>query len=565
MESSKQQEEIVTPVPTTEPVVEESKKGGAEKKDGKAERDAKKQARLAERQAKTTKDTEYKKDPKDTCAHKFGDLELNRSQSDPELRYAKKFTEIHDIDEKLVGQDIIVRGRLHGSRSAGKKLVFIVIRDRFSTVQATLFVAEPEISQGMAEYTRRITKESIIEVYAKVVVPENPIQGCSQKIDLHVTQIWTINKSAPMLPFSIDEAGRRCENQEDEERTNEPVLKTEESKEGAAKVAALVGQDVRLNNRIIDLRVPCNQALMRLQGGVSRLFREFLQDKDFTEIHSPKLIGGASEGGANIFRLDYFGQEACLAQSPQLYKQMVLCGDMQRVFEIGPVFRAEDSNTNRHLCEFTGLDIEMVFHEHYFEVLDLLADMFVFIFNGLEARYKKELSVVNDQYPYEDFKCKNVRLSFKEGVQLLAEHGFIQAPLEDLNTENEKQLGKLVREKYDTDFYMLYGYPTNARPFYTMLDPHDSNYTNSYDFFMRGEEITSGAQRIHDPEFLAERATVHNIPLNTIQEYIDAFKYGTPPHGGCGIGLERVVKLYCGIRNIRKCSLFPRDPKRLRP
>jgi aspartyl-tRNA synthetase len=263
MESTKHQEEVVTTVPTTEAVVEESKKGGAEKKDGKAERDAKKQARLAERQAKTTKDAEYKKDPKDTCAHKFGDLELNRSQSDPELRYAKKFTEIHDIDETLVGQDIIVRGRLHGSRSAGKKLVFIVIRDRFSTVQATLFVAEPEISQGMAEYTRRITKESIIEVYAKVVVPENPVQGCSQKVELHITQIWTINKSAPMLPFSIDEAGRRCENQEDEERT-EAVVKNEESKEGSIKVTALVGQDVRLNNRIIDLRVPCNQALMRL-------------------------------------------------------------------------------------------------------------------------------------------------------------------------------------------------------------------------------------------------------------------------------------------------------------
>lgn len=134
-----------------------------------------------------------------------------------------------------------------------------------------------------------------------------------------------------------------------------------------------------------------------------------------------------------------------------------------------------------------------------------------------------------------------------------------------MSTDNEKQLGRIVREKYDTDFYMLYGYPTNARPFYTMLDPHDPNYTNSYDFFMRGEEITSGAQRIHDPEFLAERAAAHNIPVKTIQEYIDAFKYGTSPHGGCGIGLERVVKLFCGIRNIRKCSLFPRDPKRLRP
>lgn len=268
-----------------------------------------------------------------------------------------------------------------------------------------------------------------------------------------------------------------------------------------------------------------------------------------------------------MFRLKYFAEDACLAQSPQLYKQMVLCGDMQRVFEIGPVFRAEDSNTNRHLCEFTGLDIEMVFKEHYFEILDLLADLLVHIFQGLEERFARELSIVREQYHFEPFKCKLpvVRLNFKEAVTLLAEHGFEQEPLQDLNTLNEQQLGKIVREKYDTDFYMLYGYPTNARPFYTMLDPNDPNYTNSYDFFMRGEEITSGAQRIHEPAFLAERAAAHNIPVNTIQEYIDAFKYGAPPHGGCGIGLERVVKLFCGIRNIRKCSLFPRDPKRLKP
>lgn len=246
---------------------------------------------------------------------------------------------------------------------------------------------------------------------------------------------------------------------------------------------------------------------------------------------------------------------------------MVLCGDMKRVFEIGPVFRAEDSNTNRHLCEFTGLDIEMEFKEHYFEILDLLSDLFVHIFQGLEQRFAKELGAVGAQYPFEPFKCKTpvVRLDFKEGVKLLAENGLVQEPLEDLSTANEYALGRIVREKYDTDFYMLYGYPKNARPFYTMIDPHDPNYTNSYDFFMRGEEITSGAQRIHEPEFLAERARAHNIPVATIQEYIDSFKYGAPTHGGCGIGLERVVKLYCGIRNIRKCSLFPRDPKRLRP
>lgn len=197
---------------------------------------------------------------------------------------------------------------------------------------------------------------------------------------------------------------------------------------------------------------------------------------------------------------------------------MVLCGDFQRVFEIGPVFRAEDSNTNRHLCEFTGLDFEMIFKDHYFEILDVLSDMFVYLFKGLEQRFKKELEVVRDQYSFEPFKCAEpvVRIDFREGVKLLAENGFVQDPLQDLNTENEKMLGKIVREKFDTDFYMLYGYPKNARPFYTMIDPNNEDYTNSYDFFMRGEEITSGAQRIHEPKLLAERAQTFNIPINTI-------------------------------------------------
>jgi len=289
--------------------------------------------------------------------------------------------------------------------------------------------------------------------------------------------------------------------------------------------------------------------------------------RGFIEIHTPKMIGGASEGGANVFKFQYFGQDACLAQSPQLYKQMALMADFDRVFEIGPVFRAEDSNTNRHLCEFTGLDMEMTIKEHYFEVLDLLADLLHYIFDGLASQYKTELEIIKAQYPFEDFVCKYpvVKLNFKEGVKLLKEAGVHQADLEDLSTETEKALGRIVKEKFGTDFYMLYGYPAAARPFYTMIDPHDPNYTNSYDFFMRGEEITSGAQRIHDPVMLAKRATDFNIPLHTIQDYIDSFKYGAAAHGGAGFGLERIVKFYCNLHNIRKSSMFPRDPKRIKP
>lgn len=158
-----------------------------------------------------------------------------------------------------------------------------------------------------------------------------------------------------------------------------------------------------------------------------------------------------------------------------------------------------------------------------------------------------------------------MKLNFREGVKLINEAGLEQSEFEDLSTETEKKLGAIVREKYDTDFYMLYGYPVSARPFYTMLDPKDPRFTNSYDFFMRGEEITSGAQRIHDPEMLKQRAIECGLSVDTIQDYINAFKYGAPAHGGAGFGLERIVKFYCNLHNIRKASLFPRDPQRLAP
>ena len=417
------------------------------------------------------------------------------------------------------------------------------------------------VSKGMVKYSAKIPKESIIEVVAAVTAPDQPVAGTTQSaVELQIKEIWTVNKSAPILPFQIEDASRQCMDQEAE-------MRGEEVKGENGEKMPVVGQDVRLNNRIIDLRIPTNQAIFRLQSGVCAIYREFMLSRDFVEIHTPKLIGGASEGGSNVFTFKYFEQDACLAQSPQLYKQMALCGDMGRVFEIGPVFRAENSNTNRHLCEFTGLDMEMEFKDHYFEVLDLIGEMIVFLVENIKTRHARELAIINAQYPFEEFKCSNpvVKLNFKEGIEMLHAAGIQQEPLEDLSTETEKALGALVKTRFDTDFYMLYGYPVNARPFYTMLDPHDPNYTNSYDFFMRGEEITSGAQRVHDPVMLAERAKSLGIPVESIKDYIEAFKYGAPTHAGAGFGLERIVKFFCGLHNIRKTSMFPRDPQRLAP
>jgi aspartyl-tRNA synthetase len=509
---------------------------------------------------------EYVKDPNDPSADKFGDLGLIDSSCDPEVRFTKKYVRVRDLNESIKDQEVVVRARVH--RTTGKGgAAFLVLRENFYTSQACIFV-EDDISKGMVEYARRIPKESIVQIKGLVHMPDAPIKKCTQQVELLIKEIWTLHKSVPRLPFNLDDAANVVENQLDEDDNNKDESKQEEQKqERGVKKTIVVGQNTRLNNRIIDLRVPANQAIMRISAGICRYFRNFLEDREFIEIHSPKILGGTSEGGAEVFRLNYFEQPACLAQSPQLYKQMGVICDLDRVFEIGPVFRAEDSNTPRHLCEFTGLDLEMSFNDHYFEVVDVICELFESIFKNLGEKYKKEIDVVREQYPFEDFKFKTPvpRIKFSDACDMLKESGFEQNPHKDLETENEKELGRLIKEKYDTDFFVCYNYPKEARPFYSMLNPADPEYTNSYDFFMRGEEILSGAQRVHDPEMVRKRAIEKEIPPETIKDYIECFQYGAQPHAGGGIGLERVLKLYLGIHNIRKCSMFPRDPKRLFP
>jgi len=310
-----------------------------------------------------------------------------------------------------------------------------------------------------------------------------------------------------------------------------------------------------------------NQAIFKLQSAVCQLFREFLLKNEFTEIHSPKLMGAASEGGAEFFKVGYFEGAAFLAQSPQFYKQMAITADMERVFEIAPVFRAEKSFTHRHMTEFMGLDLEMAFNDHYHEVLDVLDGLFVSIFEGLESRFAKELQTVNQQFPFEPLKFSkpSLRLKFPDAVAMLRAAGEEMGDFEDLNTAKEKHLGRLVKAKYGVDFFMLDKFPKAVRPFYTMPDPTNSNYSNSYDFFLRGEEIMSGAQRIHDYKLLSERAKELGINLDGMKDYANSFRYGSLPHAGGGIGLERVVMLYLGLTNIRQTAMFPRDPTRLAP
>jgi aspartyl-tRNA synthetase len=345
----------------------------------------------------------------------------------------------------------------------------------------------------------------------------------------------------------------------------------------------IVTLNTRLNNRVIDLRAKHNQAIFEIKWGVIDLFQTFLSSKGFKGIQTPRLLGSASEGGANVFEVKYFATQAFLAQSPQLYKQMLIAANFKRVFEVGPVFRAENSNTARHLTEFTGLDMEMKFNKDYHEVVSLLEELMLHIFNGLRTNYKRQTDLVRSIYHVEDFKLpeagKVPRLRFPEGIAMLREAGEEIGDFDDLSTPQEKRLGALVLEKYGSDFYVLDQYPLAIRPFYTMPSAEtrakydqanpNAGYSNSYDFFMRGQEIMSGAQRIHNAEYLAKRMREHDTHVDPngpgLKDYVAAFKAGAPKHAGGGIGLERIVMLWLGLPNVRLASLFPRDPSRLTP
>ncbi len=546
----------------------------------------------------------FVKDESDNLKDRYGVLPFIQSKTDPEKRYATTWTKIQELSLANEGQKVKMRVRLQRSRIKGKG-GFLVLRDGFSTLQCCLFVAEGLVSEGMIKFAEKISLESIVDVEGTVRKAAKPIESCTQTlIELDIASLYLVVSSQSVLPFQLDDANRKGnpDDEDDEvpaiipaetaskENTDtstaelDPVAAKKEKKkkekedkkkekdakkenQANEKKAIIVKMKTRLDNRVLDLRVAATHAIMRLQSGVGQLFREFLYKNNFTEIHTPKLIAGASEGGTNVFKMKYFDQDACLAQSPQLYKQMAIIGDMDRVFEIGPVFRAENSNTPRHLCEFEGLDIEMSIKEHYFEVLDVLHDLFYYIFEGLNEKYAFELNVVANQYPFEPIKFskKSVRLDYREGVELLKAYGANQDVNEDLDTLNEALLGKIVKEKYDTDFYILYRYPKSARPFYTMPDAEDENFTNSYDAFIRGEEVLSGAQRVHTYDMLLSKVLEKKIAPETLKDYLNAFKLGAPAHGGAGIGLERVVKLFTGLKNIKKCVMFPRDPKRLTP
>jgi nondiscriminating aspartyl-tRNA synthetase len=501
-----------------------------------------KKAELKKNSAQGQAENQAAEEEEDVSEGKYGSYGLIQSSE----RKTINFTLVNKLDESFDGKEVWIRGRLHTSRIKGKTC-FVVIRQQISTIQVAAFAGKDNVSKQMIKFIEKVSKESIVDVAGIIKKPHEKIASCTQQdVELHLQQFFIVSAAEPRLPLQIEDASRAAD----------------ESSE-----LSVVNLDTRLDNRVLDLRTATNQGIFKIQAGICEEFRNALTKAGFLEIHTPKIISAASEGGANVFEVTYFKRMAYLAQSPQLYKQMAIAGDFGKVFTIGSVFRAEDSNTHRHMTEFIGLDLEMAFNFHYHEVVETIGELLIGIFKHLQKNYNDEIETVRKQYPSEPFifNEKPLILHFAEGVKILREAGIQQGDEDDLSTANEKMLGKIVREKYQTDFYVLDKFPLAVRPFYTMPDPVDGRYSNSYDMFMRGEEILSGAQRIHDPIKLIERAKLHQVELDKIQSYIDAFKYGCPPHAGGGIGLERVTMLFLGTGNIRLSSLFPRDPKRLTP
>ncbi|KAG6608188.1 Aspartate--tRNA ligase 2, cytoplasmic, partial [Cucurbita argyrosperma subsp. sororia] len=536
---------------SSETPMDESLSAGVSKKAAKKE--AAKQEKLRRRQEAAAEVAISSLDVEDDpLSANYGDVPLSNLQS-KEAKNIENWTQVGSLTGELKDKYVLLRGRVQTIRAVAKKMAFLVVREKGFTVQCVVSEQPELVSRQMVKYVVGLSRESIVDVEGVVSVPNVAIKGATQQVEIQVRKVYCISKAMPTLPINIEDAARS------EAEIEKALL--------AGEQLVRVNQDTRLNYRVLDIRTPANQGIFRIQCQVGAIFRQFLLSEGFVEIHTPKLIGGSSEGGASVFRLDYKGQPACLAQSPQLHKQMAICGDFGRVFEIGPVFRAEDSYTHRHLCEFTGLDVEMEIKTHYSEVMNIVDRLFVKMFDSLNENCKKELEAIDRQYPFEPLKYlrNTLRLTFEEGIQMLKDGGVEIDPLGDLNTEAERKLGQLVLEKYGTEFYILHRYPLAVRPFYTMPCYDNPTYSNSFDVFIRGEEIISGAQRVHVPEFLAERAQACGIDVKTIETYIDSFRYGAPPHGGFGVGLERVVMLFCGLNNIRKTSLFPRDPQRIAP
>lgn len=464
----------------------------------------------------------------------------------------EELTELSRIDDLLSGENIRTRGFVNALRSTAR-FYFLTLRDQLDTIQC--IITKDAGSDEAKAREANLSPEAYIEVIGTVKSVSKPITSCSKKnIEIDVIRFNVLGPVYDTLPFSLKDAAAT-----EKERASNPSI-------------CSVAYSHRLDNRFLDFRLPSTQATIRIIDSTMNFFREYLRSKDFTEIKTTKIIGSGSEGGANLFPVDYFGKSAYLTQSPQLYKQMAVIGGLKRVFEVGHVYRAEESNINRYLSEFTGLDIEMEMRGSYIDIIHFIYGVFVHIFDSLKEHCSQEIEIVRQYRHFEDiaYGQEPVIIAYVEAVKMLQDAEVSIQDGEDFSRENERKLGEIVRQRHGVDFFVVKDYPKSVRAFYTYCEP-DSKYSHSYDFILRGEEILSGAERISDLKQLMtaiEEKAVESgksISLESLEFYINAFRFGVPPHAGCGIGLERVLKAYFAFDDIRHFSLFPRDPKRLHP
>lgn len=423
--------------------------------------------------------------------------------------------------EQEEGTTVTVEGAIHSIRNMGE-IAFVILRKRDGLLQTVWEEGKTNLDVSQLKEAACICVEGTVK---------NEERAPHGK-EIRLEKIEILSQPAQPLPLAID------------------------------KWKLNTSLETKLNMRSVSLRNIKERARFKIQEAICRGFREYLYEQGFTEIHTPKIGAKGAEGGSNVFKLNYFHTPAVLAQSPQFYKQMMV-GVFDRVFETGPVFRAEKHNTRRHLNEYTSLDFEMGYIDSFLDICEMETGFLQYTMKLLETKYEKELKILGITLPKVD-KIPYVR--FDEAKELVAEkyNRKIRNPF-DLEPEEEELIGRYFKEEYDSDFVFVTHYPSKKRPMYAMDDPADERYTLSFDLLFRGLEITTGGQRIHDYNKLIEKIEKRGMSTEGMDQYLDTFKYGMPPHGGLGIGLERLTMQLLGEENVREACLFPRDMTRLEP
>ena len=425
------------------------------------------------------------------------------------------------LDDRNFNQQAVIEGAIHSIRNLGD-VAFVILRRREGLFQTVL-------ENGQGDISVHDLKEAMtVRIQGTLRAEER----APHKRELWISRIEILSAPAEPLPLAID------------------------------KWKLNTSLEAKLNYRSISLRNIKERAHFKIQEGLTRAFRDFLYGQGFTEIHTPKIGARGAEGGANMFRLSYFHKPAVLAQSPQFYKQMMV-GVFDRVFETGPVFRAEKHNTKRHLNEYTSLDFEMGYIDSFEEIMAMETGFLQYAMKLLKEDYGKELDILKIKLP-DVSGIPSVR--FDTAKRLVSEkyNRKIRNPF-DLEPEEEALIGQYFKEEYDADFVFVTHYPSKKRPFYAMDDPEDNRYTLSFDLLFHGLEVTTGGQRIHDYNRLLEKLEARGMETEGMEQYLDTFRHGMPPHGGLGIGLERLTMQLLGEDNVREACLFPRDMNRLEP